>query len=86
MIEKLFENVKSDNYGRSVNAKTMYAKGETGNVIQDFINDEDGVGTIEIILILVVLIGLVVIFREYIEDLIDTIFTQINGSVSKTWK
>ena len=55
-------------------------------MIQDFINDEDGVGTIEIILILVVLIGLVVIFRGYIEDLIDTIFTQINGSVSKTWK
>lgn len=54
--------------------------------IKGFINDEDGVGTIEIVLILVVLIGLVVIFRDYIEDLMDTIFGQINGSVSKTWK
>ena len=56
------------------------------NLIKDFIKDEDGIGTIEIVLILVVLIGLVVIFRDYIEDLMDTIFGQINGSVSKTWK
>ena len=56
------------------------------NVIKEFFSDEDGVGTIEIILILVVLIGLVIIFRERIEELLDTIFDQINGSVSKTWK
>ena len=56
------------------------------NLLRDFIEDEDGVGTIEIILILVVLIGLVIIFRERIEELLDTIFDQINGSVSKTWK
>ena len=56
------------------------------NIFKEFFSDEDGVGTIEIILILVVLIGLVIIFRERIEELLDTIFDQINGSVSKTWK
>ncbi len=44
---------------------------------KDFIREEDGMGTVEIILIIVVLIGLVIIFKneitEIVEDLFDTI-------------
>ncbi len=36
--------------------------------IQDFIKEEDGVGVIEIVLILVVLIGLVIIFKTNIRN------------------
>ena len=39
--------------------------------------DEDGVGVIEVGLILVVLIGLVIIFKTQIRKLLETIFKQI---------
>jgi len=42
--------------------------------------NNDGLGTIEIILILVVLIGLVIIFRTQLLDLINTIFQNITGN------
>ncbi|WP_207654472.1 Flp1 family type IVb pilin [Lacrimispora amygdalina] len=44
----------------------------------DFIREEDGVGVIEIVLILVVLIGLVIIFKSNIKKLLDSIFVEIN--------
>ncbi len=46
--------------------------------IQEFIKEEDGVGVIEIVLILVVLIGLVIIFKTNIKKLLDSIFEEIN--------
>ena len=39
--------------------------------------DEDGVCVIEVVLILVVLIGLVIIFKTQIRKLLETIFKQI---------
>lgn len=45
---------------------------------QDFLTEEDGVGVIEVVLILVVLIGLVIIFKNQIRTLLDNIFTEIN--------
>lgn len=50
--------------------------------IKDFkrlLEDESGVGVIEVVLILVVLIGLVSIFRSNINSLIDSIFTNIQN-------
>ena len=46
---------------------------------------EIGIGTIEIILILVVLIALVLVFKDEILDLADSIFTQINSSAKKVY-
>ena len=46
---------------------------------------EIGIGTVEIILILVVLIALVLLFKEEILDLADSIFTQINNSAKKVY-
>ncbi|MBR3643495.1 MAG: hypothetical protein IKN57_08315 [Parasporobacterium sp.] len=43
---------------------------------------EDGIGTIEVVLILVVLIALVILFREQIMGLLDGIFGNINESVN----
>ncbi|CVI65119.1 hypothetical protein NDGK_00087 [Clostridiales bacterium CHKCI001] len=41
------------------------------------IKDESGIGVVEIILILVVLIALVLIFKEQIKQLVDDIFKNI---------
>jgi Flp pilus assembly pilin Flp len=48
-----------------------------------FLREEDGMGTVEIILIIVVLVGLVIIFKgritEIVEKLFDKITTQTNS-------
>ena len=45
---------------------------------KDFMENEDGVGVIEIVLVLVVLIGLVLIFKGNISKLLNNIFNEIN--------
>ena len=46
--------------------------------IKEFLKDETGIGTVEMILILVVLIGLVLIFKKQITDLVNDIFDTIS--------
>ncbi len=46
--------------------------------LKEFLLEEDGVGVIEVVLILVVLIGLVVVFKGQINKLLNNIFTEIN--------
>ena len=48
-----------------------------------FLQEEDGIGTVEIILILVILLMIVVIFRSQITSIVSDAFAKINGS-SKT--
>lgn len=48
--------------------------------IRDFINKEDGMGTVEMILILVVLIALVIIFKGQMINLVNSIFDKINST------
>ena len=45
---------------------------------KSFMENEDGVGVIEIVLVLVVLIGLVLIFKGNISKLLNNIFKEIN--------
>lgn len=51
----------------------------------EFMEDESGLGTIEIVLILVVLIGLVILFKKQITSLLDSIFKQINKSAKEVY-
>ncbi len=44
-----------------------------------FLNEESGVGVVEIILILVVLIGLVIIFKQQLTTLVNSIFKKISS-------
>lgn len=46
--------------------------------LRAFIMEEDGVGVIEVVLILVVLIGLVILFKKQINTLLEGIFKEIN--------
>ena len=45
--------------------------------IREFLLEEDGVGVIEVVLILVVLIGLVIVFKSQINKLLTSIFSVI---------
>ena len=44
-------------------------------------NDNDGMGTIEIVLIITVLIGLVIVFKKQINGVIDSVFSKITEGV-----
>ncbi|MBR5338184.1 MAG: hypothetical protein IK152_09390 [Lachnospiraceae bacterium] len=54
-----------------------------GRLIKRFIKDESGVGTVEIILILVVLIALVLIFKDQMTALVNSIFSKIKSESGK---
>ncbi len=53
------------------------------NQISAFIKDESGLSTVEIILILVVLIALVLIFKDEMIDIVESIFKTINKNIKK---
>ena len=46
---------------------------------KEFLEEEDGVGVVEIILILVILIGIVLIFKNNITEIVESAFDKING-------
>ena len=45
--------------------------------VWDFVKEADALGVVEIILILVVLIGLVIIFKEQITNLVNSLLSKI---------
>ena len=47
------------------------------NFLKRLYEEDDGIGTVEIILILVVLIGLVIIFKSQLTSLVNNIFKKI---------
>jgi Flp pilus assembly pilin Flp len=60
-------------------------KMQTWNEIISFLKNEDGVGVIEVVLILVVLIGLVIIFKGQINKLLNDIFKEINSQSKEVY-
>ena len=56
------------------------------NKIKTFMNDERGMTSVEMILILVVLIGLVLIFKEEMTDIVNNIFKTITSQSGKILK
>lgn len=53
------------------------------NRVEECLKDESGIGVVEIILILVVLIGLVIIFKSQLTELVQTIFSKITRESGK---
>lgn len=50
-----------------------------------FLKDESGMGVVEIILIIVVLIAMVIVFKEQLTDLVENIWDSINKSAKKIY-
>ena len=53
--------------------------------IREFLLEEDGVGVIEVVLILVVLIGLVIVFKSQINKLLTSIFSEITKQAKEVY-
>ena len=50
---------------------------ELKKLAKNFIEEEDAVGVVEIILILLVLIGLVILFKEQLTDLVKNSLSKV---------
>ena len=46
---------------------------------KEFLAEEDGMGTVEIILIIVVLVGLVLVFKSQITAIVNNLFQKITS-------
>lgn len=48
-----------------------------------FWNDEDGMGVVEVVLITIVLVGLVVLFKKQITDLVNSVLLKMTNQANK---
>lgn len=53
------------------------------DAVKKFIDDEAGMGVVEIILIIIVLIGLVVIFKRQITSLVNSILSKMTSQANQ---
>ena len=57
--------------------------GKVKENIKNFWQDEDGMGVVEIVLIIVVLIGLVIIFKSQITALVNKLLSKMSSQANK---
>lgn len=48
-----------------------------------FFKEEDGMGVVEVVLIIIVLIGLVIIFKKQITSLVNTILSKMTSQAKQ---
>ena len=60
----------------------LYVRGKIAKErIMDGLRREEGLGTVEIAVIIIVLIGLALLFRTKIEAVLNTVFNNINSGL-----
>lgn len=57
--------------------------GECMSILRKFLKEEDGMGVVEVILIIVVLVGLVLIFKNQLTAIVKSVFETISSNVDK---
>lgn len=70
-------NMKSGIKTKGMNRRKEKREGGRLKGLREFIKEEEGMGTVEIILIIVVLIGLVIIFKTQLRTLVERVFDKI---------
>lgn len=75
-----------DDFGTGIFIVSRIGGVNMWNRWKTFMKDERGITSVEIILILVILIGLVLIFKEQMTDLVNNIFKTITSQSGKILK
>ena len=70
MVKKIAEKVKLAGYGLRRRAERI-------------LSSQDGVGTVEVVLLILVAVGLVLIFKDRITELVTPIFNRITPQAGK---
>lgn len=60
------------------NEETKALKG-----LRELFTEEDGMGTVEVILIIVILVGLVIVFKNQITQIVTNLFNKISTQTGK---
>ena len=70
---------KKKRHGFTAHDTTVSGAGDTRrkNEVKRFCEEEEGIGVVEVILILVVIIGLIIIFKSQLTSLINDTFDNI---------
>jgi Flp pilus assembly pilin Flp len=55
------------------------------HMIREFLLDEDGMGVVEVVLIIVVLVAIAAIFKKQIVALVNNIWTSINKDAKSVY-
>lgn len=63
--------------------KNMERKTKGLKTWKEFLREEDGMGTVEIILIIVVLVGLVILFKSQITEIVESLFDKITSKTDR---
>lgn len=50
---------------------------------EESLRNEEGIGTVEIVLLILVAVGLVLIFKDKITELVNSIFSKISSQAGK---
>lgn len=77
-MEEIMEEIMEEKHMEPVEQESAELKKAKG-----FCSDDRGVGVIEIVLILVILIGLVLIFKQQITTIVNNAFSSISGNAGK---
>ena len=61
------------------------AEGQTTQLkgLKELMIEQEGMGTVEVVLIIVVLVGLVIVFKEQINKIVQNIFMKITAQTGK---
>lgn len=65
------------------NENNMELPQNTLKGFSQFLEEEDGMGTVEVILIIVVLVGLVVLFKNQITEIVESLFGRITSQTNR---
>ena len=81
MLEKMKYESNQNNRKEKMHSETFQEKIRTffQTDVKRFCYEEDGIGVVEIILILVVLIGLIIIFKSQLTTLVTNTFSNITN-------
>ena len=82
-IEKKEQNLKAGGKNMWYGYKIKNKSRELGKRLLQTLKDDSGVGVVEVILILVVLIGLVIIFKDQITKIVTNLFGKITAQTGK---
>lgn len=81
MIQKQVKMVRTKNLKKGAGKEFMNRN--RLKTWKDFFGEEDGMGTVEIILIIVVLVGLVLIFKTQITEIVQSLFDKITSKTDR---
>lgn len=85
-MQRLFMKDRMDGFLIKEKTKAFFLKeGMKEKLKRFFCMEQEGIGVVEVILILVIIISLVVIFRTQITELVKKAFTKITTDTADFW-